>query len=239
MRKLIALMILAAALGAAGTAQSYKVALVQVSTSDTFKALLEAIGTATGAKFEVQVVPSARVAYLVENKQVDLGLPLLGMREAAKVAALPYDYATTSIYKNAFVLYTNKSKPITAAELKTGNAKGYKIESGGSNVNQYEFTVTLSSNTEGSMKKIDAGTIDGYIYSQITSDGVLKATGLKSIKRQLYNDYDLMFILQKGARGGPIDKLLTDGMAKVKANGSFDKIMGDIVKAAKYNDWQP
>jgi polar amino acid transport system substrate-binding protein len=238
MRKLV-LFILVAALGGAVAAQSYKVVIVQVSTSESFKTLVEAIGAATGAKFEIQVVPSARVAYLVENKQADLGLPLLGMKDAAKVAALGYDYATTSIYKNAFVLYTNKAKAVDLADLKKGNAKGFKIESGGSNPNQYDFTVSLSPNIDGSLKKIDAGSIDGYIYSQITTDAALKASGLKSIKRQLYNEYDLQFVLQKGQRGGALDKLLTEGMAKIKASGRYDAILGDIVKAAKYNDWQP
>jgi hypothetical protein len=31
--------------------------------------------------------------------------------------------------------------------------------------------------------------IDGYIHFQISSDIALKATGLKSVKRQLYNDW--------------------------------------------------
>jgi polar amino acid transport system substrate-binding protein len=239
MKSKIAIGLLGAILCAALSAQSYKVAIVQVSTSESFKALVEAIGAATGAKFEVQVVPSSRVAYLVENKQADFGLPLLGVKDPAKTAALPYDYATASIYKNAFVLYSSKARPVDVAELKKGNAKGYKIESGGSNPNQYDFTASLSSNAEGSLKKIDAGSIDGYIYSQITTDGILKSTGLKSIKRQLYNDYELMFILQKGGRGGALDKLILDGMAKIKASGRFDAILGDIIKAAKYDDWQP
>jgi polar amino acid transport system substrate-binding protein len=228
-----------AAIAFSAFAQAYKVAIVQVSTSESFKALVEAIGAATGAKFEIQVVPSARVAYLVENGQADLGLPLLGLRDPAKAAALAYDYASASIYKNAFVLYSSKSKPLDIAELKKGNPKGYKIESGGSNANQYEFTATLSPNVEGSLRKIDSGSIDGYIYSQISSDVVLKATGLKSVRRQLYSDYDLRFILRKGGKGGALDALLSEGMAKIKASGRFDAIMGDIVKAAKYSDWQP
>jgi polar amino acid transport system substrate-binding protein len=238
-KKFFISLVLGLSLCLAAGAQTYKVAIVQVSTSESFKQLVLAIGEVMKVNFEVQIVPGTRAAYLVENKQVDIGMPVLGMRDPAKVAALGYDYATSSIYRNSFVLYTNKAKAVDIAELKKGNAKGYKIETGGSNVNQYEFPALPSTNAEASLKKVDAGSIDGYLYSQITADAALKATGLKTIRRQTYDDYDLVFMLQKGARGGALDKLITAGLAKLKADGRFDKIMGDIIKSARYVEWQP
>ena len=60
-----------------------------------------------------------------------------------------------------------------------------------------------------------------------------------TIKRQLYDQYDLVFPIQKGGKGGRVDTMLTDGIAKLKQSGRFDQIMGGLVKADMYNDWQP
>jgi hypothetical protein len=54
--------------------------------------------------------------------------------------------------------------------------------------------------------------IDGIILSQLTGDAIFKASGLKNIKRQLWYDYIRTFSLQKGARGGEIDKMLAEGI---------------------------
>jgi polar amino acid transport system substrate-binding protein len=238
-KRLIAAIALLSAIAAAVGAQTYKAAIVQVSTSETFKSLLMAIGEEMKVTFDAQIAPGARTTFLIENKQVDVVMPSTALKAAAEIAALKYDYSTDTIYKNAYVLYTNKGKPIDIAELKKGNPKGYKIETGGANLTLFGFTALPSTSADGSMKKVDAGAIDGYLFSQTTSDAALKAAGVKNIKRQLYDYYDLVFLLQKGSRGGPLDKLISAGIAKLKANGRFDKIIGDVAKSGQYVDWQP
>ena len=142
--------------------------------------------------------------------------------------ALNYDYSTAVMYKSSFVLFTNKSKPLDIADLKKGNTKGYKIETDISMVNQLDFTAIPSTNVEASLKKVAAGTIDGFVHSEATTDAVLKNMKVPTIKRQLYDQYDLVFPIQKGGKGGKVDKMLSDGIAKLKANGKFDQIMGDL-----------
>ena len=51
-----------------GMAQSYKVAIGQLPTIESFKSLVKAIGEAAGATFDVQVVPNARALYLIGNQ---------------------------------------------------------------------------------------------------------------------------------------------------------------------------
>jgi hypothetical protein len=49
-----------------------------------------------------------------------------------------------------------------------------------------------------------------------------------------------VFGIAKGTRGGALDKMLASGLAKVKASGKYQELMGGILAAgASYIDWQP
>ncbi len=232
---LLAIVLTAAPAGA----QAYKVAISQIASSATMESLAKAIAAAMGVTFEIQVVPATRAVYLIEHGEVDIQFPKGLPSDLSKAKDLAYDFAAVPLSRSAWVLYTSKSKPIDPAELKKGNPKGYKIETAAANVDSWEFAALPSSNIEASLKKIDAGLIDGYLYSQISTDAALRSLGLKTIKRQLYSYSLLGFTIKKGGSGGPVDKFLTEGMGTIRASGVYDKIMGDLAKQGDYDDWQP
>jgi polar amino acid transport system substrate-binding protein len=234
---MIGLALLAAAVSPV-SALDAKVALAQLPTSDTFSALMKGIAEETGANFSIDMMPRARAIYLVENKQVDVMIPATDIR-SQKSGELKFDYSAT-IYKVCYVLYTNKSKNITAAELKAGNPNKYKIEVDNAYLNGFDFSPLGSSSAEASLQKVDNGTIDGFIYSQPTGDPLLKKLGLKNVKRQAYAFYDVLIAIQKGGKGGELDKLINSGMAKMKADGKFEKLMGSFIKnGSSFIEWQP
>ncbi|OHE68788.1 MAG: hypothetical protein A2Z99_00355 [Treponema sp. GWB1_62_6] len=175
----------------------------------------------------------------MEAAQVDIEVPNLLPKDVASQAALKFDASAAPLYELAFVLYTNKSKPIDVDNLRKGNSKGYKIETDGSIISLLGFKALPTTNIEGSFRKTDQGVIDGYIYSQLTADPVLRQIGLKSIKRELYDSFNLIFAIPKGRKGGPADLMLVEGMKKIKASGKFDAIFGEMVTGGKYNPWQP
>jgi hypothetical protein len=222
--------------------ETYKAAVMDLPSSPTFKAVITAIVEATGNKVEIQVVPPARSAYMVVTKQADFSLPMLALKNSAKVKALDYDYSNAVLYKASFVLFTNKAKPIDLEELRKGNPKGYKVEVDVSQVDSWEFKGLPSTNIMASLKKVAEGTIDGFIHSQTSTDLALKGKAVdfkaSNLKRQLYSEVDSIFPLLKGTRGGKVDQMLQDGIAKVKASGKFEEIFS-LVRSDKYNDWQP
>jgi hypothetical protein len=235
----ILVLLISMLLAAHASADSFKVAMMNLPTQETFKNLLAAIADLTKNSFDIQVVPPARTAYLIENKQVDFTLPMVTIKDPAKVAALKYAYSTPILYQSAFVLITNRGKPIDEAELIKGNTKGYKIEMDVSNVDQFEFKGIPSTNIEASLKRVSDGSIDGYIHSQTTTTPVLKKLGLPNLKRQLYEYFDLVLTVQKGGNGEAVNAMLSSAIKTLRGSGKYDQIMGDIVKAAKYDDWQP
>jgi len=220
-------------------AQSYKVALMDLPSAPLYRELLQGIAQEAGAKLDMQVVPVARALGLVETKTADIECPQLVSHNPDRLRTLPFDYSTAVIYNSAFVLYTNKAKSVDVANLKAGNSKGYVIETDLSNLTSFEFKGSPTTSLEASLKKVDAGAIDGFIFSQTAGDPIVKRLGLTHVRRQLYDNFQLAFALQKGARGGPADRMLTTGLTKLRADGRFDKLMGDYVKSAKYADWQP
>jgi len=224
------------------SAQSWNVVVPQLSPQavDTYTKTIQALAEAEGKTATVQVLPFARAVYMMETKQADILCVIVQIPDQKKWATLKYDYTTAAFVKLSFVLYTNKAKPISVAELKSGNAKGYKIETDAAHVDHFGFAIAPSTSIDASLKKLDAGTIDGFIFAQGSTDAALKRLGLKNIARQEYDSFNAVFAIQKGSRGGPLDALITDGYAKIKASGKYQEIVGPYAAgASKYMEWQP
>ncbi len=209
-------------------AQSVSVVVPQLSptATDFYKTIIQTILEAGGKTATIQVLPFARAVYMMENNQADILSALVQIPDQKKWVNLKYDYATSDFVKIVFVLYTNKSKPINAADLKNGNAKSYKIETDAAHVDHFSFAALPSTSIDASLKKVDSGAVDGFIFAQGSTDAALKRLGLKNIARSYYGTYSNVFILQKGTSGGSLDKVITDGLAKIKANGKYQEIVG-------------
>jgi ABC-type amino acid transport substrate-binding protein len=239
MRKAFLSLALVAALVAAAGAQSYKVALKDLPTSQYYKDLMAAIAEVSGAKFDVQVVPGPRAVYLISNGQTDMEIPELVPIDQAQLKAQNFDYGSVVFVKSAFVLFTNKAKGLDIASMKAGNSKGYAIESDGALAKQFGFVAQVATNFQASLLKLNEGKIDGFLHSQTTSDPIAKGMTLSNVKRQLYEYYDLSFALPKGQKGNALDVLVADAVKKLKASGKYEQILGKYIAATKYNDWQP
>jgi len=191
---------------------------------------VKAIEKVAGIKIDRVVVPFARSVNNVVTGEADFHLPLIKLPES-KSKNLPYDYSTETIFHVNFVLYTNKSKNIAV-----NNLKGKIVETDRAHIDYFEFPIKPSAGIENSLKKLDAGRIDGFIFADLATDPVLKKLNSKNIKRQLFKRYDVKIILKKGGKGGEIDKLLSVAIAKLRKSGEYDRIMSVLDKP--YSDWQ-
>ena len=81
------------------------------------------------------------------------------------------------------------------------------------------------------------GRIDGWLLAMPESDLALKKLGLKNIKRWEYKKYDVKALLPLGEKGKETDKILTELIKKLKANGQYQKIMAPILDQ-KFDNWQ-
>jgi adenosine/AMP kinase len=224
------------------SAQSYNVVIGDIPQIDSLYEVVKAMGPEMKATLNMTKAPMARLTNLIISKQADIGAPMLYLKDPNMIKNLPFDYSTATTSKMCFILYTNKAKPIDIANLKKGNSKKYSIETDVSNMQLFSFTALPSTNIVGSLKKVNSGAIDGYIMGVSPTDDIMKASKGEygNIKRQLWEIYDMGFAIQKGARGGPVDKFLLDGMAKMHSSGKYKQIMGESpVGLETYDDWQP
>jgi len=143
-----------------------------------------------------------------------------------------YDYSTETIFHVNFVLYTKKGSNISIDKL-----PGSKVETDIAHTPYFDFPIKGSSNLELSLKKLSTGRIDAFIFADFACDPLVKKNNFINIKRDLFKVYDVKIVLPQNGTGGKTDKFLSDTIARLRANGIYDKIMGAL--DAEYDNWQP
>ena len=210
----------------AALASDYKASLAQMPvyaespTKGILVDFVKAIADASKKGVEVQVVPFARSMKDVEDKKVDFHMPLIKPLDMSKAN---FSLSTETIFHVNFVLYTNKNKPLDVNKL-----AGANLETDAAHTPYFPFEVKPSTSIEASLKKLDLGRIDGFIFADDASDPLIKANGLANIKRQLYKRFEVKVILPKGGEGGATDKFLSETIKKLRDNGTYARIMGPI-----------
>lgn len=225
-----ACMLLAATSASWAAGKTWRVSLAQMPgyAESTEKGVLvdfvKAIGKASGDKIELQVVPFQRSMNDVQERKVDFHMPMIQL-PGSETGTGKYDYSTETIFHVNFTLYSTKG-----LNVNPGNVSRFKVETDQAHVDYFGFPIIPSSSIESSLKKVDAGRIDAFIFADLASDPLVDANKLANIKRQLYKRFNVRVVLPKGEHGGPTDKFLSETIARLRASGEMDRIMGAIDK---------
>lgn len=185
-----------------------------------------------GGKITWDVYPFARSMENVEQGRADFHMPQL-VNPHIDPSKLPFQLSSEKIFRVIFALYTNKDNK----HINPGNASKFKIETDLGVRNFFDFPVAGSADIASSLKKVDMGRIDGWLFAMPESDMVLKRLGLKHIKRWQYKKFDVRVVLAKGEKGKEVDRILTGLIRKLQANGQYQQIMAPILDE-KFVNWQ-
>ncbi len=211
------------------------IAKMPVYAEDTEKGVLvdlvKAIARTGNRTIDYKVLPFQRSMTSVINREVDFHMPLI-KHPAADEKTLNYDLSTATLFHVNFVLYTHKNKPIDRTKI-----AAYKVETDAAHVHYFHPEIIGSPNIESSLKKLNAGRIDGFIFADNASDLIIKNQNLANIHRELYQVFEVKAVLPKGDNGKAVDLFLSETIQKLKENGQYGTIMDAIDKP--YNDWQP
>jgi len=192
---------------------------------------IKALEKVSGDKIDYQVVPFPRSINDVQEKNVDFQLPLIQI-PGSEIGTDKFDYSTATIFHVNFTLYSGKALTISPE-----SAGKFKLETEAGHIHYFNFPIAPSTNIESSLKKVDAGRLDGFIFADAAADQFIKQDKLTNIKRQLFKRFDVKIILPKGGRGSSTDKFLSENIAKLVKSGEMAKIIGQI--DAPFNNWQP
>jgi polar amino acid transport system substrate-binding protein len=216
----------------AALAETYKVSVGEMPATPIFLEILRSIEAANpGLKFDVTIAPFPRsVRATVEEHTADFHYPII---RSAEGASLPFDVSSATVFLTPFVLYENKNKP-----LALNNLYKYKIETERTSSKLFPFEIKESDNVSASLRKVDAGRIDGFIYGATGADAKLVEGGFKNIHRKLYAMMDICFVLPKGGKGGPVDQALTKAIETAKSTQAYKDAVGKYRAMYKGDDWQ-
>jgi polar amino acid transport system substrate-binding protein len=102
----------------------------------------------------------------------------------------------------------------------------------------FPFPVIGSGDIAASLRKVDAGRIDGYVFDAYSTDEQLAAGGFKNIHRKLYSWIDVCFVLPKGSKGGPLDHALGKMTENAKNSQGYKDAIAKYNALFKGEDWQ-
>ena len=183
--------------------------------------------TETGRAITIERFPFKRSLMMAASGEADFHFPLIKDQDET-VSALPFGYSSTTIFTINFVLYTRRG-----VALDIDNLKSYRIATHSGHANLFPFPVIEDHSIEGSLRKVESGRIDGFIFADVGTDPVLFDLGLMGIQRQLYKVYDVHAVIAHEEKGGPVDQFITE------ATRNMDRaILGLAMVDQPYRDWQ-
>ena len=184
----------------------------------------------TEGTITIDIYPSARSIDNVIKGSHDFHMPLL-VNSYANKDELPFAYSE-NIFDAVFALYTNKNNK----EINPGNVGKFKIETDAALTRHFGFPARPSMSIEGSLKKVDMGRIDGYIFAMPETDMILKQLNLNNIKRWNFRTIPAAIIVPKGQKGKEIESILSPLLRQLKENGTYQKIMAPVLNV-QFKEW--
>lgn len=174
-------------------------------------------------KFSYQVLPFERSLRMVQYQKADFHYPIL--EPTLIVENTPYDFSETKIGEVIFALYVHKNNKT----INLNNLNDFNIETDSSHVNFFNFNVKPSTCPSCSLEKVAAGRIDGFLYSAIVAENIIKGMKISNLESIEYQRYDMKFALKKGTRNGEIDQRLGKVLQQSHESGRYGEIFKEIL----------
>lgn len=193
--------------------------------------LVKALGKVyDGGKIDLEVLAFNQSMNGTLRGQADFHLPLL-KDPAAGPQGKGFRYSNESLWNVKFALYTNKSSKLTPATIQGANVETEITHT------HFFSGVSPSKDIVESLKKVNDGKLDGFIFAALESDEIIKREKLANLQSHHFKTFEVKFIVPNGKKGEATAKTLSELIAKAKANGDFDRILAPIVSF--YSAWQP
>jgi polar amino acid transport system substrate-binding protein len=184
-------------------------------------------GHETGREITIERFPFKRSLMMAATGEVDFHFPMIKDHDATD-EGLPFGYSETTIFTVNFVLYTRSGET-----LDLDNLHNYRMATFGGHGKLFPFPTSEDNTIESSLRKLDSGRIDGFIFADSGADPVLFELGLMGIQRQLYKVYDVHAVISHRAKKGPVDQFITEATQNMDRN-----ILGLAQVDQPYHDWQ-
>lgn len=180
--------------------------------------------------FEYGVYPFGRSINNVTAGRADAHAPLINTGSGD---APDFQYVREPIAQVTFVIYSNKSNPVTAdADFSTLN-----VETMIGHAHFFGFPVSESASIESALKKVETGRVDAYIMAQDAVDGLIRAEGFEAVHRAKYATWGSSLLVAQGPDGDALNETISGAIKAAKADPRYQGAAEQM--HAPYSDWQP
>ncbi len=201
------------------------------SMTGAYVDLIIAIDKLAGTQTKINIYPFNRSLHNLVTGQANYHIPLIEIPNKSN-DDLPYAFSTETLFEVAFVLYSNKEKP-----LDIRNLEKYQLATDSAHVDFFPFKITGISCLSCGIKMVNAGHLDGFIFAQNEIDPFIRELKLSNIHRQLYRYFNVKIVIPKGDKGKQIDTFFTKYIGELRETGKYDKLLSPVL--FPYQSWQP
>lgn len=213
--------------------------ILETPDKGVFVDLMKAIDDVYEGQIQRNVYPFPDSIKNVMTGKADFHLPMI-RNKVVPEESLPYSYSSENMGYVYFVIYSNKNNPITfekIQEVKKTKPFSLKIESMGGFLEYFDFPISESSGIDSSLQKVDLKVMDAFIFAQEECDFMVKQLKLKNIHRELYDQFDDVFVIPKGEKGKEIDAMLARCLQELRSSGRLQSLHMKV--HVPYQIWQP
>ena len=199
---------------------------ISAGTTDRNQVVLKNIANELASQLnrqiEILIVPFGHSFEYIKSGRVDFHLPLIKVNKKNNT---PFVYSDATLYHVNFVLYLNDR--VNLSELDLGNLT---IETERSHQEYFSFPTTASTCILCSLKRVQLGLIDGYLFADSSTDPVLVKyrTELPNISRKLYQTFEVKVIFPKTKQGYKLNKKISAAIESLKNSGRLAELLIDV-----------
>jgi hypothetical protein len=193
-----------------------------------------------GQAVDIQLVPFSRSIYYVTTNKVDFHLPFikpntktLSNTTFQNNSQSNFIYSDETIFYVNFVLYSHKNVSIDIDKL-----SNYHIETDSAHLPFFPGLKMGSNCIFCSLKKVQYKMTEGYIFADSSTDPLLRENKilLSSIKRQLYQRFEVKVLFPKTEEGQKLNKAISAIIAEMRISGELEQLLAPV--NYPYDNWQ-
>lgn len=190
---------------------------------------------AQGSTIGYRITPIARAIQDINSGNADFAFPMMKLHPGADDGK-PYRFSSEAVGRVTFVLYSNKAKPLTVAAIAAAASAGkpYLVEAPSTG---WGIPTQPVLQLEGSLKKLNLGRIDGFLWAQEDADQLVRRLKLVNIRRQRFQEFDEVILLPRSERGELADRVFSAAIRAARKSGRLQEVYARIHRP--YEDWQP
>ncbi|MFW5775848.1 MAG: hypothetical protein ACOCZB_01020 [Spirochaetota bacterium] len=136
------------------------------------------------------------------------------------------------------MIYSRSDNPISRGDIEAAMARGgefpYVIEAGIQEM--FAFPTQSSSSTEQSLRKVQAGRIDAYLWPP-EGDIIVRELRMDRVHRELLGKYDDPIIVANTTRGEEVSRILAAALLELQNQGRLEALHAPM--HTPWTEWQP